>query len=227
CIAQDPTRLFPPRHHRLIFVGRDTSRATWRNSMSDLSETAAVKVVDGFTDFRLAAHDEWAVAENWLFDRITRQHQHYAVAIGMDFNLRAIALEADDFRFSSLFAAIDRHMAGQHRNHRSMAFRQIERDVGTSAEPYIPDIHRTKCARRTARACEVTRNDTHPAGTMAEIDNRNVSVGNRLVAGRRHFVLGRQVHPQLDHPEWATGLGEGLGMKLLMNDTACTRRVTM
>ena len=129
--------------------------------MGHLSETSAIEVVDGLSDFRLVVHDEGTLADNRLFDRFTRQYHQCAVAIRTNFDLRAGALEADDLRLFRLFAAIDRHFSGQRRNHRGMAFRQVNGDVGVTVEPHIPDIHRAERACRPSRACEGARDNPH------------------------------------------------------------------
>lgn len=56
------------------------------------------------------------------------------------------------------------------------------------------------------------------ARVVLERDARDVAVENGLIARRGHFVLGRQVDPQLDHFQFAAGLGEVFRVELLVED---------
>ena len=83
---------------------------------------------------------------------------------------------------------------------------------------HIPHIHRS--VRVCWADCFCKRACNHPqhACLMLQGHSGYVIAADGLIVWSGHFVLGRQVHPQLHHLKITTVLSEMLAVVFLMND---------
>src|SRR5207342_310917 len=72
--------------------------------------------------------------------------------------------------------------------------------------------------RRALLPVEVARDHAHGAAAL-EAHRRDAPVDDALVARRRHLVLLREVHPELDHLEPAAAAREVAAVELLVDET--------
>src|ERR1700686_3933637 len=99
-----------------------------------------------------------------------------------------------------------------------MTLRNGKRRFLSGAQPRVPDIERTERAGGSGAPVKTSGNDAYAAGTFREIHLRNACIEDGLIAGRRHFMLSRQVDPELRHLQNAPAARKRRGMKLLMQD---------
>ena len=163
------------------------------------------------------------MADDGLIDRLAAQQQHHGVAVRLDGDAVAIAFEQRHLRFAHHALAIHQYRAvqddqrrtpaGVHRQLRQLALRQA----------HIPHLHSRKRAGRAMLASEIAGDHAHGAAAVRQRHRGNRLAANRLVAGRRHLVFRRQVHPQLHHFQGAARLREGRRVKLFMHDAGAGR----
>ncbi|MNT23215.1 hypothetical protein D3C72_1586270 [compost metagenome] len=90
-------------------------------------------------------------------------------------------------------------------------------------QAHIPHLHRRERAGRAMLASEIAGDHAHGTGIVGQRQRGYRVAGDGLVAGRRHLVLRRQVHPQLHHFQGAARLREGRRVKLFMQDAGAGR----
>ncbi|MNY60367.1 hypothetical protein D3C86_1969080 [compost metagenome] len=87
----------------------------------------------------------------------------------------------------------------QYHQRQRMPFLHRQRGGMTGIQLHVPDIKRAKSTCRTGVAAEVTGNHPHLACAVRQWNHRDIRIQQRLITRLNHFVLGRQVHPQLNH----------------------------
>jgi hypothetical protein len=117
-------------------------------------------------------------------------------------------------------APLHRDMPVQHDQHGGMALGQVQRDIGAPVQSHVPHIDRGEGARGAFGVEIVAGDNPRLAGAARQVDDRHIGGEDALIAGSRHLVPGRQVDPQLHHPERAARLGIGGRMIFLMDDSA-------
>ena len=185
--------------------------------MADLSEMAAVEVVDCLVDFRFAVHHERAVADDRFAERLAVKQQQRRVFADVEFQAAAVAFHDRQLGGAHVVAVVETDGAAQHEERRGVAFRQVECDTMADFQPQIPDVHRREAAGRADGIAMAAGDDARRAGIAGQRDHGNPIGGDALVAGRRHLVPGRQVHPQLHHLEAAAFLGERRAVEFLVD----------
>lgn len=87
----------------------------------------------------------------------------------------------------------------QHHQRQRMAFFHRQRGGVAGIQLHIPHVERAKGACRAGVAAEVPGDHPHLPGAVRQRNHRNIGVQQRLVTRLGHFVLGRQIDPQLHH----------------------------
>ncbi|WP_416236267.1 GNAT family N-acetyltransferase [Wohlfahrtiimonas chitiniclastica] len=68
----------------------------------------------------------------------------------------------------------------------------------------VPNIHRRKSAGSALCAKIVTRDDARITAILIKLNHRKMLFGQQLIARCTHFILRRQIHPQLYHIKHTT-----------------------
>ena len=117
-----------------------------------------------------------------------------------------------------LIIELNRTLQIDHDQAATMCHRQFNSLAGV--QTHIPHIHRRKGFGRTRLLSIRPGDQTQLTGLIGQCDLRDFGIQNRLIAGRRELVRGRQIDPKLDHFQLAAILTKRLGMKFLMHDAA-------
>ena len=84
----------------------------------------------------------------------------------------------------------------------------------------IPDLHGRIGAGRPCVLLELPGDDAHFPGVIRQWHYRDFITADALIGRGGHLVRGGQVHPQLDHFQLSALVGEGGGVKLLVEDAS-------
>merc|ERR1711924_525930 len=99
-----------------------------------------------------------------------------------------------------------------HKNDHIMAFR---------ADLNIPQFYRRERLCGTTRTTAASGDNTHLTNTLRgtwQRNNRNITLHNRLIPWRCHFVLLWKVHPELAHLKHPTASCELSRVEFFMDD---------
>jgi hypothetical protein len=158
------------------------------------------------------------VAHDGLVNRLAAQQQQGGVAVGLDLQRFALAVQQRHLRFAHHLLAVDLHRAVQHHQRRRAAFGNGQHHRLALAQPHVPDVDRREGVRRPLVALIVARDHAHAARAVRQVHLRDVLVQDALVARRRHLVPGRQVDPQLHHFKRPARARELARVEFLMQD---------
>src|SRR3569623_3308179 len=186
----------------------------------DPSHPSAAVIVDRLLDLGLGVHHERAVADDRLIDRLAVEHEQRAVLLRLDHHAAAVALQHRELRLADRRAVAARHRAAQYEQRRGVTGGHVELGTRAGADAQVPDIHGRETVRRSHEDGVLARNAAHRSRAVGQRHARYVRIEYALVTRRRHFVLGRQVDPQLDHFEQAAVLRKLGAMELLVDDAA-------
>ncbi len=157
------------------------------------------------------------MADDGLVDRLARQQQQRGVAVGLQPQAVAFALQQRHLRLAH-HLAVDQHRAAQHHHGGGVALGQCRRGLLALAQPHVPDVDGREGLRRPLVAVVAAGDHAHAAGAAGQGHSRDLLVDDALVMRRAHLVPGRQVDPQLHHLERAALLGERRRVKLLVQN---------
>ena len=166
----------------------------------------------------LGVHHERTVPDDGLVDGFAAEQQHLGVVVGLQGQLLTVALEQGQLPLACDFFAIDQQRAAEHHQGGVTPGVQVQRDRFTGVEAQVPYVYRREGAGRALSTGKFPGDQAQVAGVVCQWQHRNVAIDDGLVTGIRHFVLGRQVDPQLHHLQCAATTSEVLGVKLFVQD---------
>ena len=132
--------------------------------------------------------------------------------------MATITLKQRQLPLARDFLAIDQDRAAQDHQGGVTPFVQVQCDGFARVEAQVPHVDGRKGVGRALGASELTGDQAQLPGTVGQRQYRNVAIDNRLVTGVGHFVLGRQVDPQLHHLQRPAATGKRFGMELLVEN---------
>ena len=158
------------------------------------------------------------MADDRLVDGFAAEQQHLGVLIRLQGDLITVTLEQRQLPLACDFLAIDQHGAAEDHQGRVAPGVQVQRDRFTGVEAQVPHVNRREGMGRAMGTGELTGDQAQVTGVVGQWQHRNIAIHEGLVAGIGHFVLGRQVDPQLHHFQRSAATGEVLGVELLMEN---------
>lgn len=176
----------------------------------------------GLIDLGAGVHDEGAMADDGFVQGFSVHEEELGVALGVDGDAVAVALEDDKVAFAGVAFVIDGDETFEDEEGAGVTFWQGQADGFVGVEADVPEIDGGVGLGCTRLDAILAGDDAEAACIIGKGDGGDVFLKQCLVAGRGAFVLGAEIDPELDHLQISTVTGEVLGVEFFMDDAfAC------
>ena len=175
---------------------------TGRSHRGERSEPSFLQVLDRRHDLFARVHHERPMADDRLVDRLAGQHEERRVLVA---SMRSVAgaVEVHELRRARRRAPLTVTPPRSTRDARRMPVRHASSTRVARVSRTSQTSIGVKVMRRALRRRRTRRRSRARARRRRQARRRESAPRDRLVAGRRHLVLRRQVDPELHHLERA------------------------